>query len=268
MMVGSGARRGDEVLESLEALAEVALDRAGNHVTARVGHEAAHAGDLTHLRHVPACARTDHHVDGVEACRLELVLHCLLDVRGGVGPDAHFLLTALAVGDDASTELVLDLVGLLFELVENGPLGGGGLHVFDGDGESRLSRVAVTDVLDVVERLRDDGLRVVVRETLDDQTHFLLLQRLVDVAEALGVVGGQRLFEEQTAGRGVDRATVTRGEGFAELDRRVQRDRLLVERAEHFPTVLERATRTRRLGDEFGEVEATDDHVLRRVVRS
>ena len=65
----AGARRGDEVLERLEALTEVLLDRARDHVTTRVGHEAAHAGDLAHLRHVPASTGADHHVDRVEALR-------------------------------------------------------------------------------------------------------------------------------------------------------------------------------------------------------
>ena len=67
----AGARRGDEVLEHLEALTEVRLDRAGDHVAAGVGHQAAHAGDLADLHHVPAGTRADHHVDGVELLGLE-----------------------------------------------------------------------------------------------------------------------------------------------------------------------------------------------------
>ena len=109
----AGAGRGDEVLEGLETFTEVGLDRPGDHVTTGVGDQAAHAGDLTHLRHVAAGAGADHHVDRVEALRLELGLHRRLDLGGGIGPDADLLLAPLAVGDDAATELVLDLVGLL-----------------------------------------------------------------------------------------------------------------------------------------------------------
>ena len=39
------------------------------------------AGDLAHLRHVPAGSRADHHVDRVEPLRLELGLHRLLHLR-------------------------------------------------------------------------------------------------------------------------------------------------------------------------------------------
>ena len=45
----TGAVRRDEVLEDAQALAEARLDRPRNHLTARVGHEALHAGDLTDL---------------------------------------------------------------------------------------------------------------------------------------------------------------------------------------------------------------------------
>ena len=44
--------RSDEVLECFETFTEVVLDRARNHVTARVGYETTHTGDLTHLGHV------------------------------------------------------------------------------------------------------------------------------------------------------------------------------------------------------------------------
>ena len=55
-----------------------------------------------------------------------------------------------------------------------------------------------------VERCGHGRLGVVVGQSLDDHTHLLLLDQLVDVAEALGVVGGQRLFEEQATGGGLE----------------------------------------------------------------
>ena len=58
--------RRDEVLEHREALTEVALDRARDDLTARVGDETTHTGDLTHLHDVSSGARADHHVDRVE----------------------------------------------------------------------------------------------------------------------------------------------------------------------------------------------------------
>ena len=47
-----------EVLQDREALAERGLDRTRNHLTARVGHEALHGGDLTDLRGVTTRTRS------------------------------------------------------------------------------------------------------------------------------------------------------------------------------------------------------------------
>ena len=108
----------DEVLEHREALTEVALDRAGDDLALRVGDEATHTGDLTHLHDVSSGTRTDHHVDRVELGRLHQVLHGLRHLVGGVGPDLDLLLAALVVGDDAAVVLALDLRRLTLELLE------------------------------------------------------------------------------------------------------------------------------------------------------
>src|SRR5690606_28302224 len=62
----AGAVRGDEVLQHRQAFPEVGDDGAGDDVALRVGHQTAHTGDLTHLHHVPAGSRADHHVERVE----------------------------------------------------------------------------------------------------------------------------------------------------------------------------------------------------------
>ena len=155
----AGARRGDEVLEHRQALTEVRLDRAGDHVAAGVGHQAAHAGDLADLHHVPAGARAHHHLDGVELLGLEASLHRRPAPVGGLGPDLDLLLPALAVGDDAPAELGLDLLRFLLVAVEDLLLLRRGLDVLDRDGEARLGGVAVAEVLDAVERLGHLGLR-------------------------------------------------------------------------------------------------------------
>ena len=115
----AGARRGDEVLEHLEAFTEVRLDRAGDHVAARVGHEAAHAGDLRICIMFPRAPEPTIMSMGLNCSRLELLSIASCTSRGGLGPDAHFLLTALAVGDDAAAELGLDLLGLRLVVVED-----------------------------------------------------------------------------------------------------------------------------------------------------
>src|SRR5690606_36874399 len=87
----AGAVGGDEVLQHRQALAEVRDDRPGDDVALRVGHQAAHAGDLADLHHVPAGARAHHHVERVELLGLQLPLGGLGDHVGGLGPDLHQL---------------------------------------------------------------------------------------------------------------------------------------------------------------------------------
>ena len=144
----------------VEALTEVRLDRAGDHVAAGVGHQATHAGDLADLHHVPSGARADHHVDGVELLGLERASMAVRDLVGGLGPDLHFLLAALAVGDDALAELVLDLVGLLLVAVEDLGLLDRRLDVLDRDREARPRGEAEAEVLDGIEAAATYGLGV------------------------------------------------------------------------------------------------------------
>ena len=191
----ASTRRGDEVLEHREPLAEVALDGSRDHVASGVGHQAAHAGDLADLHHVPSGTGAHHHVDGVELLGGETPLHRLPHLVGGVGPDLHLLLAPLTVGDDALPELLLDLVGFLLVVVEDPPLLGGRRDVVDRDGEAGPGREAEAQVLDAVEAGGHLGLGVVVGQPVDDLAHLLLLHRLGDVAEA----GGQALVEQEPA---------------------------------------------------------------------
>ena len=110
--------RRDEVLEHRQAFTEVALDRARDDLTRRVGDETTHTGDLTHLHDVSSGTRADHHVDRVELRRLQQVLHGLRHLVGGVGPDLDLLLAPLVVGDDAAVVLALDLGRFALELLE------------------------------------------------------------------------------------------------------------------------------------------------------
>jgi len=73
----AGAVGRDEVLQHVQALAEVRRDRRLDDRAVRLGHQAAHAGQLADLRGGTARAGVGHHVDGVE--RLLLDLPC----RGG-----------------------------------------------------------------------------------------------------------------------------------------------------------------------------------------
>jgi hypothetical protein len=84
---------------------------------------------------------------------LELGFHGLLHLRRGVGPDAHLLLAALAVGDDAPAELVSTLSACASCLSRISLLQLRRLDVVDRDGEAALRGVAVAEVLHRVERV-------------------------------------------------------------------------------------------------------------------
>ena len=62
----AGAVRRDEVLEHGQAFAEVRRDRRLDDLARRLGHEAAHAGELADLLRRAAGARVGHHEDRVE----------------------------------------------------------------------------------------------------------------------------------------------------------------------------------------------------------
>ena len=114
----AGTVGGDEVLEDRETLAEVRLDRPRDDLTAGVGDQTTHTGDLLHLHDVASGTRAHHHVDGVELLLAHLGLHRVTDACGGLAPDLDLLLAPLVVGDDAAVVLALDLVGLGLELLE------------------------------------------------------------------------------------------------------------------------------------------------------
>ncbi len=122
----AGAVRRDEVLLRVEAFTEVRRDRRLDDRAVRLGHEAAHAGELADLRRATARAGVGHHEDRVErllllrlAARIdgifgaELFHHRLGDVVIGARPDVDHLVVALAVGDETRGILVLDLLHVL-----------------------------------------------------------------------------------------------------------------------------------------------------------
>ena len=99
----AGAVRRDEVLEDGEALHEVGLDRAGDDLALRIGHQAAHAGELADLVERSARAGVGHHVDRVR--RLEVVHHPVGDLVGRARPDGDDPLVALLLGHESAVVL-------------------------------------------------------------------------------------------------------------------------------------------------------------------
>ena len=147
----AGAVSRDEVLEDREAFSEGGLDRTRDHLTARVGHQALHGGDLTDLLAVTTSSGVDHHADRVVERRVHGTVGGVTDLLVGVGPDLDLLLATLVVDDDPSAVVGLDLGGLLLVLVQDRGLLRRRDDVVDGDGESRERGVTEAQRLDGVE---------------------------------------------------------------------------------------------------------------------
>ena len=110
---------GVEVLQDREALLEIGDDRALDDLARGLRHQAAHAGELAHLRRRAARAGMRHHVDrvdvGIRALggllgRGDFLHHLLGDFFGRLRPGVDHLVVLLAVGDQAVIVLLLEIL--------------------------------------------------------------------------------------------------------------------------------------------------------------
>ena len=122
----AGAVGRDEVLEHRQPFAEVGANRRLDDFARRLGHQAAHAGQLADLLLAAAGARVGHDVDRVERPALTVELlhlgeHLVGDLLGHVRPHGDDLVLALAVGDRALEVLLLDPDHLVAGLARPAP---------------------------------------------------------------------------------------------------------------------------------------------------
>src|SRR5256886_2148949 len=103
----AGAVGRDEVLEHGQPFREVRLDRQVDDPAGRVGHQAAHPGQLPDLLDVPSSAGVGHHEHRVK--RVEALHRRGRHFLGCLGPEVDRLGVALVVGDQAALELQVDV---------------------------------------------------------------------------------------------------------------------------------------------------------------
>ena len=102
----------NEVLQDVQALTEVGLDRDFHGLTGGSEHQASHTGQLTHLRDVTTGTGVTHHLDGV--ITVEVVLQSSDNVVGGLFPNTDNVLVTLLFGEFTALEVLGNRLNLLF----------------------------------------------------------------------------------------------------------------------------------------------------------
>ena len=98
---------GDEVLQHVQALAEVRRDRRLDDRAVGLGHQAAHAGELADLRRRTARTGVGHHVDRIE----RLLRHRSLPLRVGAPSSLpSWSIIALAISSPARPQMSTTLL--------------------------------------------------------------------------------------------------------------------------------------------------------------
>src|SRR6516164_1826421 len=240
-----------EVLEHREPFLEVADDRALDDLARRLGHQAAHAGELAHLLRRTACAGMRHHVDRVDLRgaaaavdlfhRRDLLHHFVGDLVGRLRPSIDHLVVLLALGDQAVVVLLLEFLGVVAVLLDDLPLRTRDHHVVLAGRNAGLEGVMEAERHDPVAEDHRLLLPAVAVDLIDHARDFPLGHELVDKLEGDLRALRQHLAEHHAAGRGHEAPT----QGLALLvdpfpvilDLRVQPDRFLVQRVLDFLSV-------------------------------
>ena len=138
-----------EVLEHGQAFLEVRDDRRLDDFARRLGHQAAHAGQLLHLRRRTTRAGVGHHVDRVDLlARLggRDFLHHLVGHRiGAVRPGVDHLVVLLALGDLAVLVLLFVFLDQRLGLADEFDLRRRNDQVVLAERHARLARIGVAE---------------------------------------------------------------------------------------------------------------------------
>ena len=178
-----------EVFEHRQAFLEVGNDRRFDDLTRRLGHQAAHAGQLTHLRRRTARARMRHHVDRVDLRldtlggllgRGDFLHHLLGDLFARLRPGVDHLVVLLAMGDQAVVVLLLEILGEGARRIDDLPLAVRHHHVVLAERDAGLERVIEAKRHDPVAEDHRLLLTAVTINLVDHAGDFALGHQLVD----------------------------------------------------------------------------------------
>src|SRR6185369_9326602 len=198
----------DEVLQHVEALAEVCLNRSLDDFARRTSHQTAHSGELANLLCATTSSRVAHDKDRIELTagafaiihRLE---HLFRDFVGHFRPDRDHLVVAFTVGNDAVEVLLLDCDHVFVGLVHERFLRRRCDEVVDADGDSGLRGVEESEGLEIVKHLDGHLMTQADVRIVDQRLETFLLQRAVDEGQS----GWNRVVEDHASDCRVDNAT-------------------------------------------------------------
>ena len=172
-----GAVGGDDVLGDRQTLTEVGADRKVNNFALRVGHQAAHAHQLTHLGHISPGTRVGHHPHRVKRCVLvKILFDSIHQTLICLGPGVDHLGVTLHLGDFTQAITLFGGCDLFLSLSQQVFLGLRHLEVVNRDRHSSLGGVLEPKILEIV-RHRGRHCRAVV---LVRPGHQLLQRPFID----------------------------------------------------------------------------------------
>ena len=203
-----------EVLENRQAFLEVRDDRRLDDLARRLGHQAAHGGELLHLGRRTARTGVAHHVDRVDRASRgrsssfwtagDAVHHLLGDLVGALRPGVDDLVVLLELGDQAVVVLLLELAHELVGLLDDLRLGLGDHHVVLAERDAGLERVVEAERHDAVAEDHRLLLTAVAVDGVDQAGDRLLGQQLVDELELDARLARQQLAQQHAARRRLD----------------------------------------------------------------
>ena len=274
----------NEVLQYVQTLAEVGGNRRLDNGAVRLGHQPPHTGELANLRRRAARARVGHHVDGVERFLIfflavavhdfffgQLCHHDFGNIVRSLAPDIHHLVVALARSDQTRRVLLLDLFHFGFGAIDDVELLRRHQHVFNRDGNAGACRQTEAVLQQLVGKHHGFFQAAFAETAVDQAGNFLLLQRLVQLAE--GQALGQNLAQQGATCRGFHQAggrhQFARGLVFfpfcqAHVDAAGQFHFLVGQRAFNFLDVSKHHAFTLAIDFFAGGVVQAQHHVLRR----
>ena len=275
---------GDEVLQHVQAFAEVGGNRRLDDGAVGLGHQTAHTRHLADLGSRAARTGVGHHVDGVERLLLHLIAVAVGDHLFGelghhhlghfvtrLAPDVDHLVVALTRGDQTGDILLLNLFHFLLRAADDLVLLLRHQHVVDANRDTGAGGEAEARLQQLVGKHHGLFQSAFTERDVDEFGDFLLLQGLVDVGKRQAF--GQDFRQQSAPGGGVPQLgagvefsglLVLGVLGQAHADAGVQLQLATVKGAAHFTGVGKDQALAFAVDPLTGGVVQAQHHVLRR----